>query len=398
MGLAGGGGNTSFTFKMLIFSMVIMIMLPMLINIYTPQYLDVDRDEVLDGYYQMTGQTAPTSVSIWPLTGIYEPYSGGPYGYSDDGWLFGAEIKGYMPHQYQGTGQEYIVYKDDRGVFRYLHDSADYNQSTGTGHRGQMFYDDSTDQWVPYEDGYAGDLYTAVSFDTQHKSDVFFTEASRSEMADGHFYYNYSGYRMSFQPISNYTAMNADGVRVPVIATTTSLSLIWYEFYSLGSGISGNLVLSGSSSGVAYINAAQILSAFNSTTSTASFDMVFNGISMTIIFRLDPFYLSQGWTVQDVYNGGFWSIMVTSQSADANAYVGTDYSLSPTRILETIFDLFTFNYTNYNMSDWLGVLCSIVIALPLYAILLSLCLEYSYLWILVGLLAAVQALSALWPF
>lgn len=405
-----GGGDTAFTYKALIFSMAIMVLLPTMIAIFIPAApaYDVTEEEVLDGYYQMTGQTASTKVSIWPLTGIFLSYSGGSYGYSEDGWLYGSEIKSYTPSQYSsGSPQKYTAYKDESGVFRYYTDSADYNEETGTGHRGTYFI--ATEESDPYDptkpvsaDNYTvgdlvphgkpGELYTMVNFDVAQKSSIFFMESQRHE-EDGYFYYDYDGYRMAFQPISNYTAMDQDGNSVPIVATTTSLSLIWYQYLSLGGGVAGQLVLSGGSGGLAYLTSSQILSAFNSSTSTAPFDMVFNGISMTVYIRIDPMYLSQGYTVEDCYNNGWWSIMVTSLSADSSAYTGTDFAFNPSKILDTMIDLFTFDYSDYNIAGWLGVICSLVFAIPLYAMLLSLCLENAYLWILMGILAAFQALS-----
>lgn len=406
MGLMGGG-SAEFSFKSLIFAMAMLILLPMAISIFVPSAnLEVSEDEVLDGYYQMTGQQASTKVSVWPLTGIYTPYSGGAYGYTEDGWLYGAEIKSYTPSQYgQGTPQYYVAYKDDNGIFRYYIDSADYDEDTGTGHHGKYHLvtqadidggmaDVSVGDLV--DNDYAGDLYTAVNFDVSQKSSIFFMESQKTEK-DGYFYYDYDGIRLSFQPISNYTAVNEDGDRVPIIATTTSLSLIWYQYYTQ-SGVAGQLVLSGSSGGLAYLNAAQILSAFSNTTNTADFDMVFNGITMTVYIRIDPMYLSQGYTVEQCYNNGWWSIMVTSLSADSSAYTGTDFSVNPTKILDTIIDLFTFNYSNYDMSPWMGAICSLAISVPLYAMLIAICLDNAYLWILVGILAAIQAMASIWPF
>ena len=406
-----GGGDTSFTFKMLIFAMAMMILLPMFINIYCPEANSgATEDEVLDGYYQMTGQKASTKVSVWPLTGIYLPYSGGTYGYTEDGWLYGSEIKTYTPAQYgTGTPENYVVYKDDTGVFRYYADSADYDPDLGTGHRGSYHiattqsdpYDASkpvsstnytVGDYVPYDE--PGELYTAVNFDKDHMSSIFFMESSRTETDDGFFYYDYDGYRLAFQPISSYTAVDADGNAKPIIATTTSLSLIWYQYYTQ-SGVAGQLVLSGSSGGLAYLNAAQILQAFSHTTTTASFDMVFNGITMTVYIKIDPMYLSSGYTVEECYNAGWWSIMVTSLSADSSAYTGTDFSLNPAKMLDTVIDLFTFNYSDYSMSSWLGAILSLLISLPFYAALIAICLDHAYLWIAVGILGAIQALASL---
>lgn len=238
-----------------------------------------------------------------------------------------------------------------------------------------------------------------MSFDREHQSDIFFTAATKQTDNNGAFKYDYTGYRMSFQPVSSYTAYSEDNEKVAVVATTTSLSLIWYQVPTEGgSGVAGQLVLSGSDSGVAYLNQAAILSAFNATTSTAPFDLVFNGVKMTVYIKIDPYYLNQGWTVQQCYNQGYWSIMVTSLSVDSSAYLGTDNSKNPMDLIDTVIDFFTFNLDDYNMSPGIEMICYLLFVIPFYLGLIVLCLDYAYLWILVGILAAIQSAGSWWPF
>lgn len=151
MGLAGGG-NTSFAYGMLVLSAAVLILLPMFLVTFAPTAYNGDssEDELMDGYMRMTGQAANTKVSVWPLTGIYTPFTGTfydpdandgngqtvTYGTTKDGWIFGTEIKSYTPSQYSGTDQQYNVYKAKDGVFRYWQDSKDYNEEFGTGHQG----------------------------------------------------------------------------------------------------------------------------------------------------------------------------------------------------------------------------------------------------------------------
>ena len=392
--LGGGGGDSSFTFKALIFAIAIMFLLPTMITIYCPGYIgNVDKDELFDGYYQMTGQEASTKTSIWALTGIYEPLiEGQPYGETPDGWLYSSRIDNYTPSQYDGSPEYYVVYRDSNGVYRYLQDSSDYDPVKNTGHKGMREYNTDTNQWEDRADGYKGDLYTNVQFDVQQKSNIFFSEANKTVNDDGTFYYYYQGYRMSFQPVSNYNIADSNGDKIPVIATTTSCSLIWYQYYT-SSGVAGALVLSGSSGGTSYINGSQIVSAFNSITSTAKFEMVFNGgITLNVLIKIDPYYLTTK-TVQECYDEGYWSIMITSESVDSDAYTGTDYAINPMKILNTVIDLLTFDYSDYNLSPAIGILCSILFVLPLYALLITICLDHTYLWILVGIMTALQSIN-----
>lgn len=399
MGLMGGG-SPDFSFKLIVVALLVAVLLPMGVMTFAPaSYNGTGPDEVLDGYAQFTGQSPDTKVSVWPLVGIYEPFTGGSYdeaaqqtltyGYTDDGWLYGRSIQNYTPSQYAGTVQDYEVYKDENGVFRYRFDSADYNAEMGTGHRGG-FDDDLTPR------DYPGDLYTDVSFDVNQMSNIFFTEAGRHDDG-GFFWYDYDGYRLAFAPISDYTAYDQDGKEKAIVASKTSLSLVWYQYYTQ-SGITGQLVLSGSNGGIAYLNAANILSAFNSNTNTAKFSMVFNGVEMSIWIKIDPMATSNNYTVAQCWEMGYWSVMVTSLSVEANAYLGTDSAMNPMKILETVFDILTFNLDDYNVSPWMGGLVSVIYVLPLYAGLIALCLDNAYLWILVGILAAIQAIGSIWPF
>lgn len=393
--MASGGGNAEWTNVTIFMCLAIAFLMPFVTSIFLPnQFNEDDVNDLFDDYYEMTGQQAQTKTAIWTLSGVYTPVIEGESSLTTpDGWMAGSIIREYSPSQFQGTPEAYTVYQDDNGIYRYRYNSADYNEQTGTGHRGTWQWDETTNQYVKSDT--PGDIYSAVAFDMQHTSNIFFTESQRTMMGDN-FYFNFSGYRYSFSPISDYTTLDQNGDRVPVIATSTSLSLVFYQWYSQ-SGISGQIILSGSgpNGGVAYINSANILSAFNSVTNSASFEMIFNGgITMNITVRLSPTFLST-YSVQDAFNLGYWSVMVTSLSADANAYVGTDNALNPMKVLDVALKLFTFDWSGYNLSDSVSMLVTVLFSMFLYAGLITLCLEYNYLWILVGILAAIQSLTSL---
>ena len=393
--MASGGGNAEWTNVTIYMCLVIAFLMPFVTSIFLPnQFNEDDVNGLFDDYYEMTGQQAQTKTAIWTLNGIYTPViDGEPALVTSDGWMAGSIIKEYSPSQLQGTPEAYTVYQDENGLYRYRYNSADYNEQTGTGHRGTWQWDEDTNQYVKSDT--PGDIYSAVSFDMQHTSNIFFTESQRTMMGDN-FYFNFSGYRYSFSPLSDYTTIDQNGDRVPVISTNTSLSLVFYQWYSQ-SGISGQIILSGSgpNGGVAYINSANILSAFNSVTNSASFEMVFNGgITMNITVRLSPTFLST-YSVQEAFDLGYWSVMVTSLSADANAYVGTDNALNPMKVLDVALKLFTFDWSGYDLSESVSIIVTVLFSIFLYAGLITLCLEYNYLWILVGILAAIQSLSTL---
>lgn len=372
MGVLGGADN-NFSYKMIIFAVAVLFLLPTLMSIYAGGDTDGDEniDDLLDDYYDFTGSNA-VSESVWALTGIYTPYTGTTtYGYTDDGWLYGSVVGegtgSYTPDQYAGSSQTYSVQRGNDGLYRYTGDTAD-------GH-------------------VAGDLYTAVAFDTSQKSDIFFTEAGKVESGD-FFYYEYTGYRYAFQPLADYHTEDSEGNPIPVVANSTSLSLIWYEYYG-NSGISGQLILTGSDSGVAYLTAQQIVTAFSSTTSTASFNMTFNNVDMRVHIRIDPYYLSQGFSIEECYNLGYWSVMVSSLSTDIDAYNTTDYSFNIYNIFDTLIDLFTFNTADYGISGTMGTIASLVLVVPLYAALVSIGISFYPALIFAGILAAIQTVVSI---
>ena len=183
--------------------------------------------------------------------------------------------------------------------------------------------------------------------------------------------------------------------------------MIWYQYYtSANSGISGQLIISAQDFSVAYLNASQILQAFNSTTSTARFELNFSGVPIYLYLRIDPIQLANGLSVQQCYDLGYWSVMVTSLSTDSSAYMQSDNALNPYSIFQTMIGLLTFNYSDYGISDDMGVICSLVIVVPFYAGLIAICIGGGIeMLIWVGILAAIQGIATLisnakdwWPF
>ena len=208
---------------------------------------------------------------------------------------------------------------------------------------------------------------------------------------------------MAFQPTSSYRTQNADGDTIDVVPNTTSLSLIWYQYYtSQNSGISGQLIISAQDFSVAYLNSAQIIQAFNSTTSTARFELNFSGVPINLYVKIDPIQLANGLSLQQCYDQGYWSVMVTSLSTDSSAYMQSDNALNPYSIFDKIVSLLTFNYDDFGISDEMGVLCSLLIVVPFYAGLIAICIGGGVeMMIMVGILAAVQGIATLisnWDF
>lgn len=403
MNLGGSGGSPSFTYKLVITSLVIMILMPVFVTLYiSDSTMESDYkeeiDKSLEDYYNFTGQQVSNTTCVWALTGIYTPFgvnssgqaSTSSYGYTDDGWLYGSRIPSYSPTQYNGQ-------VDGTEVTDPYSYTVTYNES-GNGIAGFYKYASNT------SDGHkAGELYTAVSMSTSQKSNMFFTANNKVEVANG-FYYSYSGYRYAFQPLNATDILDDDGNVTPVTLTTTSCSLIWYQYYDGatvqgnnigGSGIAGQLIVSGNDGGVSYLTAQNIIQAYDTHNSSASFPLTFNGgVKLTLTIRIDPVMIAKGYSVEQCYNNGHWSVMLTSKTTNASSYVSTDYAFSIYNVWDTFVSLFTFNLGDYyNISGESATIMSIILTVILYAGLLAIGLEHHIVLIIAGLVAIIQTIA-----
>lgn len=382
---SGGGGDSNFRFGIVVFAISILLLMPTFISVFvekdTGDTAPENLDKVLDGYQRFTG-TFPTNENVWALTGIYTPVGidangnlSQNYAYTEDHWIYGARVGSYSPSQFSGSSAYTVGYD---GGFYY------YSGNTLDGHK-------------------AGDLYTSVAMDAAQKSDIFFTPAGK-RVSGENWYYEYDGLRYSFQPLSDYYYKNTNGDIMKTTASNTSLSLIWYDYYG-NSGISGQLVLSGSDSGVAYLTSSEIVSAFNSANNMAKFRMTFNGNDMNVYIKIKNEYTSIGYSVAECFDMGYWEIMVSSISTSVETYLSTDYSMNVSAVWETMVDLFTFNMSDYNMSPDMQMICSVTISAVMYAALIAL---FPEIWPIVLIAGVVQAIITfvetgieipdLWPF
>lgn len=385
MGL-GSSTDNNFTFGIVVLAIAILFLMPTFISVFVEKNVDGETapdnlDNVLDGYHKFTG-TYPTNEEVWALTGIYTPVGidangniSTSYAYTPDHWIYGARVGGYTPSQFTGSSAYTVGYDDG---FYY------YSANTLDGHT-------------------TGDLYTSVAMDVNQKSDIFFTPSGK-RVSGENWYYEYNGFRYSFQPLSDYLYKNSNGDIMKTTASNTSLSLIWYDYYG-NSGISGQLVLSGSDSGVAYLTSSEIVSAFNSANNMAKFRMTFNGNDMNVYIKIKNEYTTAGYSVAECFDYGFWEIMVTSISTNIQTYISTDYSMNVYNIWDTFIDLFTFNMDEYNLSPEMKLLASVTLSVVLYAALLSLGLTCYPILIFAGLVAIIQTIAStnieipdIWPF
>ena len=370
----GGGGDNRFIYSAVVFAVAVLFLTPVMVNFFVSEEQAVEDPGLaglLGDYYNFTGsQSNLGNENVWLLSGVYTPYLGGSYNYEPNGWLYGSrigEVGTYLPSQYEDTAMANctVQYDAEKGCYTYTQTSFDGHQK--------------------------GDIYSAVTMDVAQQSDIFFTTSGKNTRG-GYFWYEFSGYRYEFSPASQYTALDSDGNKINVDASNSGLSLIWYNYLDMASGISGQLILS-TDYGVAFLTQEDILRAYESSISTAKFEMVFNGVPINIYIRINPYFISQGMTVQDCWDNGYWEVMVSTNSVNSANYMGADYSFNVYQIWDTFVNLFTFNTDVYGFDGTTGTLLSLLMCVPMYALLLSIGLTCYSVLIVAGVIAGIQAIA-----
>lgn len=389
--------NEAFVKKALIFSITSMVLMTGFLTIFAPNYdesLEQTMTDLTSDYRKFTN-SEPTSQEIWALTGIYTPYGvdaegqqSTVWGETLDGWVYGQRVERYAPSQFsdldtppgeqEGRESYVVTYDKDRGLYYYTSAGSNLDVTVAEPDPDTGVVDPET-----------GTLYTSVAMDRDKKSDIFFTPGGKQSLENGTFYYSFSGYRYCFQPLRDYKA--ADDTSVT--AATTSLSLIWYSYYG-DDGISGQIILSGVDGGIAYITASQIVQGFNSASFSASFPMVFNGIDMTVLIKINP-YAVQHMSVEDCYYNGYWSVMITSPSVSQGETGFATTAFSPEKAFEVIVSLLTFHTEDYGLSGMAGTIASLFFSVSLYTSLIAIGLSVWPVLILAGILTVIQGIGFL---
>lgn len=377
------GGDMRFTYGLLVVAIIFLIGMPYCINVFAPaQTVNpyADQLEQLNADYKDFTGSSPVKEDIWTLEGIYKPYTqNGPYGYTSDGWLHGGEVHSYTPTQYSSGPTAYTV----------------ENTKIVDGEVRDLPYYQYTSIGQAYTGIEEGDVYTSVALDVNQKSDIFFTPNNKTELVNGSFFFDYSGYRYAFKPLVDIVGLDINNDPLMYSANTSTCSIVWYQFYNISSGLSGQLIVQyGDDRGTAYITTETILSSFTSQNNTSKLALQFNGVKLNLYVRMDSYYMASGLSLEECFNSGYYSIMITSDSVDSSAYMATDYKFNPEGIFNTMIDLLTFNTEDYGFSGIVAYLYNMVVIVTFYAGLLVVGMNNYKVLIVAGILTAIEAIVA----
>ena len=395
MQLPGSTGHAApeYTASMLKLAILILTFTTIMFTLFVPAHVEAGQYEkeinaIQNDYYMSTGQQATANTEIWPLVGIYTPYSGEAYGTTPDGWIYGSKVVNYSPSQYAtDPNSNYSVRLMDNGLYYYTsvasndlthHDSITGEPKVATQNNDTWDYSNAA-------------IYSEVSMSNAYKSDIFLTPDGKT--SDGeHFWYNYSGYRYAFAPIRAYQ-IDDGGTIVTVQPQASSLSLVWYQYSTL-TGVAGMLSINGSDQGLSYLTGADILREFNGATYSSVFDMTFSSIKMHLTIKLDANKITAGLSPETCYNEGFWTVIVTSDAVTSANVTNPTYEFNFDNIFNTLIALFSFDLAGkYDISGWEATVVSLLVTMPLWAALLSLAISNYYILIGVALLAIFQGIS-----
>lgn len=249
-------------------------------------------------------------------------------------------------------------------------------------------------QYVTLSTGTSNDenkLYTRVHMDVSKKSTEFFKTGNKTQNNDGTFYYSFTGYRYSFSPIEDYTASKD----VNIVAKTSSCSLIWYSYVG-DEGISGQLVLSGSDSGVSVITANEIINSYNTATSASKFTMKFNGTDVYVYIQIDPYAINTlGMSISDCFYNGYWNIMLTTPKLTVSSPTTLSPAIDVGKMWDVTVNLLTFNGESFGLTGFASVLASFVFTISMYTSLLAIGISNPIVLIISMIIGALQAIMTI---
>ena len=361
--LGGGGGDDRLQIQLATFGIVISIMVSAMLPILVPTNVTgYSLDEIYRERASLEIYTGESMINQAPyvLQHVYTPYTvGEPYNLTEEGWLYGTELKEDDQPSFVMDGEQQIGKTEIRLDPSKKSDVPLYSGTVSSstvmvvmpaaGGTGSFW----GDVWEYIE----GLFSFGISRDSEVRTETYPT-------------WNFSGYRYELDPMLRI-ATNTDGQ--PTVDTRkvddAKLSIVWYDLDGQ-EGISGGLVLYNSKTNaiLASYTAAEIVAQYNPLSQNAAkFKLDFNGTVVSMWLRFDPDVLINNLDLSQAFSQGKWTIAFTSSSADAylDLQNSNSFTASLGSMLETYINIFTLDIPNLS-TEWnlvLWVICIMPVGL-----------------------------------
>lgn len=378
--LSAGGGDDRLQVGMAVFAIVISLVVSMLLPMVAPaydtdtgySYADIFTEKAsLEAY---TGESM-TNMTPWKLTGVYTPWALGDdiaHVDPDTGWAYGESIN------YPGIGETKGIKLDP-----------DYRSDS---YFSQASYKDveftiTQPVWWMYNLNGDGGLNLIGQIAEFFNIDTMETVTKYQDVNS----WNFTGYRYEFDPMLKIDYTDPTGEDYQKTAQSDAkLSIVWYKG-TMGTGLSGGLVLySNKANGlVSNLTIDDILANYNSSSDYSSKYMFdFDGVKVYLNFRFDLDVLAMSEDLTQAFNEGRWTIAITALSMDNFMDISRSNSLSNSaaNILDTYIKIYTLSFPN------LGFLWSMVLwlicVLPVQLTMLMFLSRFGIAGVTIGILGS----------
>lgn len=358
------GGDDALLVKLAVFGVVMSVLCTALITVlFVENGSDYSFDEIQEGRNELETFTGQSMINEtpWKLTGVYTPWisTDGTAGHVDeDGWLYGTAITTSEGYSYIGkTANIKLDVEQKSNAPLTVSDSTQpYKYADGL----KWWAKDRVIAGVHFT--FAKGLGTTLGFDPNEYKTKNAT------------IWNYTGYRYAFDPMLPFQSTDSDTGEVSV--RDGKLSLVWYS-YNGQEGLSGGLDVYGGRVLLAGYSAADIITAYNSSTGYATtYDFDFEGTRLHLSVRFDETAIQNGTALMQAWTNGDWTLAISSTSAGNFFDISKSNSFSATagNMIQTFISIYTFDMPELDNS-WAQWVLWALVGLPMTMAMLCITLR-----------------------
>lgn len=370
--------NDGLQIKIAVMCIVISVFVTALTPALLPEWDAEDADALEDARDRLSAFSGESMISKtpWKLTSVRTPYTANAQEniLTTYGWIYGS-----IEYNYSLDGEVYLAGTDNGdGTVTYtvtkdiirLDPSQRSTQplSQGQGNTIGMV------QKAEYEGFWGGVWYglTHLGGILDLGSAKYWNDMYEPGVVSGNAF-DFTGLMYHFDPY--YRIDTSNNYNVDVNSDMGSFNIVWYDG-AYGSGISGGLIIQSDSSNalIANYSSTEIIANANTSSNYATkYLLDFDGVQQVNMYIMfDTPVIATGYSLQEAWDAGYWSIAFVSPSADGLLDTFNSKSLSNSlgSLLDTYIAIFTFNMPNvpvmWEMVLWVICVIPLDLALILY--------------------------------